>query len=48
MKLFRKNRNCLFVEEEHYNWASPKSSASKKLIGLSILFVASGLLFSVL
>jgi len=48
VKIFKKNQNCLFIEEEHYNWASPKTSASKKLLRLSILFVASGLLFSVL
>jgi|TARA_B110000483_G_scaffold243496_1_gene333612 hypothetical protein len=48
VKIFKKNQNCLFIEEEHYNWASPKPSGSKKLLGLSILFVVSGLLFSVL
>ncbi|NQV71153.1 MAG: hypothetical protein HQ498_14095 [Pseudohongiella sp.] len=48
MKLFKKSQNCLFVEEERYNWAAPKSSINRKLILLSVVFIIVGLLFSTL
>lgn len=48
MRLFRKTHNCLFVEEEQYNWAAPRSSANKVVLMLSVAVVACGLLFSVL
>ena len=46
--MFKKTSHCLFVEEETYNWSSPKSSMQKPLIFLAIMFVAAGFLFSVL
>lgn len=48
MSFFRKSQNCLFVEEERYNWATPKSKINQRLLYLSILFVVAGLLFNVL
>jgi len=48
VSLFKKSQNCLCVEEERYNWASPKSKVNKRLIYLSILFVVTGIMFSVL
>lgn len=48
MKLFRKGSHCLFVEEERYRWAEPKSSLNRKLVYLSLLILTVGLLFGVL
>lgn len=48
MRLFRKSQNCLFVEEEVYNWASPKSRANRGMIMLSLVFIMTGVLFSIL
>lgn len=44
----RKIQHCLFVEEERYNWASPKSVLNRRLLFMALLFVAAGVLFSVL
>jgi len=44
--MFRRTQNCLFVEEEVYNWASPKSKLNRRLITLCVLFVFAGLIFS--
>ncbi len=46
--MFRKQTHPLMVEEETYNWSSPKSGVNRQLLYLSILFVAAGMLFSVL
>ena len=48
MKYSKKGQNPLFVEEEIYNWATPKSALNRRLIGLALLFITAGLLFSVL
>lgn len=48
MRLFRKNQNCLFVEEETYNWASPRSRTNRHLVMLAVFFVISGVLLSAL
>ena len=48
MSLFKKPQNALFVEEEIYNWASPKSRLNRNLIFLAVVFVVSGVLFSML
>lgn len=48
MRLFKKSQNCLFVEEEIYNWASPKSRANRNLLYLSVFIIIFGVLFSVL
>ena len=48
MSFFKKRQNCLFVEEESYNWIAPKSSVNRRLIYLSILFVSAALLFGLL
>lgn len=46
VKLFKKSQNCLFVEEESYNWAAPRSSVNRKLVVLAVLFVVAALLFN--
>lgn len=46
--MFKKSSHCLFVEEETYNWASPKSGRNKQLIFLALVFLVAGLLFGVL
>jgi len=46
VRLFRKNQNCLFVEEEIYNWSSPKSRVNRHLVTLAVFFVISGVLLS--
>lgn len=48
MRLFKKRQHCLFVEEEIYNWASPRSRVNRHLTVLAVLFVISGLLLSAL
>ena len=48
MRLFRKNQNCLFVEEEIYNWSSPRSRINRHLVMLAVLFMVSGVLLSAL
>lgn len=48
VSLFKKSQNALFVEEEIYNWASPKSRLNRNLIFLALIFVVGGLLFSLL
>lgn len=48
MRLFKKSQNCLFVEEEIYNWASPKSRMNRNLLFMSVVFIVTGMLFSVL
>ena len=48
MRLLKKSQHCLFVEEESYNWAAPKSSISRKILYLLVMFVVMGLLFSLL
>ena len=48
MRLFKKASHCLFVEEEQYKWAERKSSLNRKLVYLSLLFIACGLLFGLL
>lgn len=46
--MFRKQSHPLTVEEESYNWASPKSGMNRQLLYLSVMFVVAGMLFSVL
>lgn len=46
--MFKKTPHSLFVEEETYNWASPKSGMHKQLLLLGVMFVVAGLLFSTL
>ncbi len=46
--MFKKPSHCLFAEEEIYNWATPKSSRNKLLIGLAVVFIIAALLFSAL
>ena len=48
MRLFRKSEHCLFVEEEVYNWGSPKSRMNRSLLFMSVIFIITGVLFSVL
>ncbi len=48
MKLFKKTQNCLFVEEERYEWAAKKSGLSRHLIALSVLCLFAAFLFSAL
>ena len=48
MRLFKKHQNCLFVEEEIYNWASPRSRINRHLVVLAVFFVVSGVLLSAL
>jgi hypothetical protein len=48
LRFIKKSQNCLFVEEETYKWAAPKSSINRKLIALALLFVVAALLFSAL
>ena len=48
MRFLKKSQHCLFVEEERYNWAAPKSNISRKMLYLSVMFVVMGLLFSLL
>ena len=44
----RKQQHCLFVEDEIYNWANTRSASRKRMIVLSLMFLAIGLFFSVL
>ncbi|MFN3164018.1 MAG: hypothetical protein ACE37N_11195 [Pseudohongiellaceae bacterium] len=46
--MFKRSQNCLFVEEEIYNWSSPKSRVNRHLVALAVLFVISGVLLSAL
>jgi hypothetical protein len=48
LRLFRKSDHCLFVEEEIYNWGSPKSRVNRSLLFMSVIFIITGVLFSVL
>lgn len=48
VKLFKKNSHCLFVEEERYKWAEPRSRTNRNLLLFSVVIVAAGLLFSLL
>ncbi|GAB5499455.1 MAG: hypothetical protein PsegKO_17660 [Pseudohongiellaceae bacterium] len=48
MRLFKRSQNCLFVEEEIYNWSSPKSRVNRHLVTLAIFFVICGVLLSAL
>ena len=48
MKWWKNSQNAIFVENETYKWAAPKSSITRRLIYLSVLFVLASLLFSVL
>ena len=48
VKLFKKGQNCLFVEEERYEWAPKKSSMNRHLITVSLLFLFAAFLFSAL
>ncbi|MBT6057397.1 MAG: hypothetical protein HOG51_05100 [Gammaproteobacteria bacterium] len=48
MRLFKRNQNCLFVEEESYNWKAAKSSTNKRLFYLALLFIVAGILFGML
>lgn len=48
MKLFKKASHCLFVEEERYKWAEPKSRSNRNLMLLALVFVAASVLFGVL
>jgi hypothetical protein len=44
----RRQSHCLFIEEETYNWASPRTASHRRLILLSVMIVIAGLLFSIL
>ncbi len=44
----RKLQHCLFVEEESYNWTSPKSVLNRRLLFIALLFIAAGVVFSML
>lgn len=46
--MFKKSSHCLFVEEEIYNWATPRPNRSRLLIYLAVIFMIAGMLFSVL
>lgn len=48
MKFFKKGQNCLFVEEERYEWASKKSSMNLHLITVSLLCLFAAFLFGAL
>jgi hypothetical protein len=48
VRLFKKSDHCLFVEEEIYNWGSPKSRMNRSLLFMSVIFIITGVLFSVL
>ncbi|MEX2132397.1 MAG: hypothetical protein WD772_13025 [Pseudohongiellaceae bacterium] len=48
MKWFRKNRHCLFVEDEIYNWAPQPSRSGRRLLLVSILVVSSVVLLMLL
>ncbi|SUZ71558.1 uncharacterized protein METZ01_LOCUS24412, partial [marine metagenome] len=48
VKWWKNTQNAIFVENETYKWATPKSSINRRLIYLSALFVLASLLFSVL
>ena len=48
MRLFKKASHCLFVEEERYRWAEPKSRLNRRLVYLSVVIVVAGLMFSML
>jgi len=48
MNLFKRGQNSLFVEEESYNWATPRTKPNRMLVYLSILFVMAGMLFGTL
>jgi hypothetical protein len=48
MNLFKQAQNCLFVEEETYNWATPRTKVKRSLVYLSILFVMAGMLLGTL
>lgn len=44
----RKQQHCLFVEEEVYNWASPKPLSSRRLVVISVVILVTALLFGML
>jgi len=46
--MFKKNSHPMFIEEETYNWGSPRSVRSRQLVYLAVLFMLAGLLFSVM
>jgi hypothetical protein len=48
VKFWKKGQNCLFVEEEIYNWAAPKSGRHRSLIVIAVLILVAGMLFSLL
>lgn len=48
MRLFKKPSHCLFIEEERYKWAEPRSSLNRKLLYMSLLCVVVTLCFGVL
>jgi len=48
VKFFKKGQNCLFVEEERYEWASKKSSMNRHLITVSLLCLFAAFLFGAL
>ncbi len=44
----RKHQHCLFVEEEVYNWSSPKSLYNRRLLIFSVVVMMTALLFGML
>lgn len=44
----RKHQHCLFVEEEVYNWSTPKSLHNRPLLVMAVVIIVAGLLFGML
>lgn len=44
----RKQQHALFVEEEVYNWSSPKSLSSRPLVVMAVVIVVAALFFGML
>jgi hypothetical protein len=44
----RKQQHCLFVEEEVYNWSSPRSLYNHPMLVMSVVILVTALLFGML
>jgi hypothetical protein len=44
----RRQSHYLFIEDETFNWASPRTASHRRLILSSIMIVTAELLFSML
>ncbi|MCY4358345.1 MAG: hypothetical protein OXD01_12595 [Gammaproteobacteria bacterium] len=42
--MLRKTQHAVFVEEEDYNWATPRIVRYKRLLIMMLLFMVAGLL----